>query len=292
MLGSYLIPLLLSKGHRVINLTTRKDLAGRGGNGVLNIFWNPSVGEVDRSQLGDVDAILNLAGFNLANRWTKENQQKMVQSRLDSTALLTDVALQLDNAPEVFVSASGSGYYADSDELMHEESAKGEGFIADLTEAWEEALLPLGQKNIRVVVMRTAVILDKQHGALAKMLPFFKLGLGAAVGSGQQYMSWIHAEDAAAAYVYAIENQNLQGIYNLTSDETITNKEFSSKLAKTLHRPFFLPGIPAFVLNLLFGKMAQLVLRSNRMSAQKLMRAGFKHKFPDLNSALNDVFRK
>ena len=255
------------------------------------MFWNPSGGELDKTLVTDIDAIINLAGFNLANRWTKANQQLMVESRLNSTKLLVEIATKSSSNLNVFVSASGSGFYPDSLELMEEDSPKGEGFISDLTADWEKALDPLEQKNIRIVKMRTAVILDKEHGALARMLPFFKLGLGAAVGSGKQYLSWIHAEDSAAAYVFALENAQCRGIYNLTTDEPVTNKAFSTQLARAMKKPFFLPNVPGFILKLLFGKMAELVLRSNRMSAKKFQSTGFQFKFPNLQQALNNVFQ-
>ncbi|MFM9985537.1 MAG: TIGR01777 family oxidoreductase [Flavobacteriales bacterium] len=291
MLGSYLIPLLVSKGHTIVNLTTRSELAGTTKQGLINVFWNPSSGELDRALVTDLEAIINLAGFNLANRWTKKNQQLMVESRLDSTKLLIEIANNSSSSLKVFVSASGSGFYPDSLDLMDEEGPKGEGFISDLTADWEKVLDPLEKLNVRVVKMRTAVILDKNHGALSKMLPFFKLGLGAAVGNGKQYISWLHAEDAAAAYVFAIENNAVKGVYNLTTDEPVTNKVFSSQLAVSLKKPLFLPNVPGFILKLLFGKMANLVLRSNRMSAKKIQSAGYKFKFPNLQQALNNVFQ-
>lgn len=290
MLGSYLIPLLLSKGHTVVNLTTQKVRSGGTESGYTNLFWDPSRGEVDRSQLHGIDAVINLAGFNLANRWTEENKRQMVQSRLDSTKLLVDIALNPDQPAKVFVSASGSGFYPDSSELMDELGPKGEGFLSDLTDDWEKALLPLQKRDARIVIMRTAVILDKKHGALARMIPFFKLGMGAGVGNGKQFLSWIHAEDAAGAYVYAVENSGMQGIYNLTTDSPVTNNQFSAQLAKAMKKPFFLPNIPAFMLKILFGKMADLVLRNNRMSAKKILNAGFQFKFPNLQEALNNVF--
>lgn len=215
----------------------------------------------------------------------------MFQSRLYSTALLVDIAIHLDKTPLVFVSASGSGYYPDSDQWVDENGTKGTGFIADLTEAWEEALIPLQQKNVRTVIMRTGVILDKEHGALARMLPFFKWGLGAAVGNGKQFLSWIHASDAAAGYSFALQENQMQGVFNLSTNYPVSNKEFSARLAETLGKPFFLPNIPAFVLNVLFGKMAQLVLRSNRMASKKLIDSGFQFMYPNLGEALRDVFQ-
>lgn len=289
MLGSYLIPLLLSKGHTVVNLTTKKTLINTGN--IEHVYWNPAKGELNHASITGIEAIVNLAGYNLSNRWTDSNQRLMVDSRLDSTRLLVGFALKASIAPHVFISASGSGYYKDSQEWMDESGYKGSGFIADLTKDWEDALTPLLQRNIRTVIMRTGVILDKEHGALAKMIPFFRWGLGSAVGSGKQHLSWIHAHDAANAYAFALENANVQGTYNLATNNPVTNKEFSKVLAQVLQKPFFLPNIPGFILRLLFGKMSQLVLRSTRMSAQKLMSAGFQFKFPELKEALTDVFK-
>ncbi len=259
--------------------------------GVRNVLWDPSKFQLDERVLSGCYAVINLAGYSISNRWTAKNKKMMVDSRINSTRTLVAAIQRINEKPEVFISASASGYYPSSDTLMNENSPAGNDFVSELTASWEAELLPLKPMDVRSVTMRIGVVLNEHEGAIGKMLPFFKWGLGSAVGSGKQLMSWIHLQDVCGFILHAIQNDNVQGVYNLSSPQVVTNKEFSAALAAALKKPFFLPNIPAFILKLLFGEMGSLVLDSKNMDSSKIAASGFQLQYVDLKSALNDLFR-
>jgi uncharacterized protein len=289
LVGSKLMPKLIAKGHEVINLTTNKSAVSR--NGVNQSFWNPSEGLVSLVQFENADAVVNLAGFNVANRWTSANKKAMIESRLQSTNLLVKAIQSSTHGPKIFVSASAVGIYPSSLELQDESAKAATGFLADLTHQWEEASAPLST-SVRRVVLRIGVVLDQKEGALAKMLPIYKLGMGSATGTGKQMMSWIHAEDLANAFLFALESNNMNGIYNATAPHPVSNKAFSVELAHQLGKPHFLPTVPGFALKLLFGEMATMLLNSQNISCTKLLQAGFKFQFENLQDALSNILPK
>lgn len=290
LVGSHLIPKLIQKGHRVVNLTTSREKSARPFLGAQQVYWNPNTGELDSAALKGIDAVVNLAGFNVANRWTAANKENMASSRVKSTHLVMQKLQEVGVQPTVFVSAGAIGIYAPSFNVQDESAAIGQGFLANLSTAWEEASEGLPDSTRRVV-LRIGVVLNAQEGAVAKMLPFFRLGLGSAVGSGKQWMSWIHVEDLASMFVFALENGGLRGIHNAVSPQPVTNAEFSKALAHALHKPFFLPPVPAFALKLLFGEMASMLLVSQKISAQKITNAGFTFAYSDLNHAFSSLFQ-
>ena len=215
----------------------------------------------------------------------------MIESRLQSTNLLVKAIQSTSTGPKIFVSASAVGIYPSLPELQDESAKAATGFLADLTRQWEEASAPLSS-SVRRVVLRIGVVLDEKEGALAKMLPIYKLGMGSATGTGQQMMSWIHAEDLANAFLFALESNNMNGIYNATAPQPVSNKTFSSALAHQLGKPHFLPTVPGFALKLLFGEMATMLLNSQNISCTKLQQAGFKFQFENLQGALSNILPK
>lgn len=296
LVGKKIISLLHQRGDEVIILTTRKDSLVKEGTPV---YWNPEQWlthtnwneEAQRAlkAMEGANAVIHLAGFNVANRWTEENKRKMVQSRLDSTSCLVKMIQALHAMPEVFVSASAVGIYSSSDTLQSETAPSGEHFLGKLSSDWEHASFPL-DASTRRVVLRIGVVLDAQDGAVAKMLPFFRLGLGSATGSGKQWMSWIHLEDLARMFIFAIDQAQVRGVYNAVSPEPCTNAAFSKALAKALHRPFFLPPVPAFLLKIVFGEMASMLLVSQRISSKKIQDVGFEFRYPHVQTALASLF--
>lgn len=286
LVGSHLINVLTQRGHQVINLSTRALQSNL--PQVKHVQWNPEKNELDLSAFDGVDGVINLAGYNVANRWTEKNKALMISSRLNSTQLLVNSIKQLQHKPKVFVSASAVGIYNSSLALQTEEASPAQGFLADLTMQWELASLPLNQ-DLRRCILRIGVVLDKHDGAIAKMLPFFNLGLGSATGSGNQYMSWIHLHDLANMFVYALENEHIVGTYNATAPSPVTNKEFSKSLAEALGKPFFFPAVPAFGMKLLFGEMATMLLNSQNISSKKILDAGFTFAYPELKPALHQL---
>lgn len=289
LVGRNLIPKLLERGHTIVNLTTRENVKNSGVAGLQHSYWNPVKGVVDNSIFSDADAVINLAGFSVANRWTQANKQLMISSRLQSTQLLSNTILGSSNSIKAFVTASASGYYGFGEQVFYETDKPGQGFLPELTSSWESGSVQLEASNIRRVVFRIGVVLAKEDGAVARMLPFFKAGLGAAVGSGKQKMSWIHIDDLSNAFIYALENESVKGVYNMSAPKAATNDEFSAALASAINRPFFMPRIPGFMLKLMFGEMATMLLGSQQMNSDKLTKAGFKFRFTDLKMALSNL---
>jgi uncharacterized protein (TIGR01777 family) len=289
LVGRALAPLLLARGHKVNNLTTRKEWNGTMRDGVFHIYWNPGKRTLDQSVIADSDVVINLAGYSVANRWTQRNKDRMVASRLDSTDILVRLILSSAAPPSQFITASAAGYYKSSVDLQDETAGPGDGFLADLTRHWEDASAPLEKTATRRIIMRFGVVLDARDGALPRMLPLFRAGLGAAVGSGTQWMSWIHVKDLVRAIDHLIHTSETRGVYNLVSPEPIQNIGFSRTLASVLRRKLFLPPVPAFMLRFLYGEMATMVLASQRLHAAKLEASGFHFHFQDLRSALTDL---
>ena len=290
LVGTNLISKLTSKGHTIVNLTTNPKKVGKTKN-ISNVYWNPAKGEIDKTQVENIDAVINLAGFNISNKWTEANKKEMIDSRVESTALLVKAVLESSSKPHVFISTSASGYYVASPNAMTEESPAGKDFLSTMSTLWEKETDALNQTSIRKVIFRVSVVIDKNDGAVGKMLPFFKLGLGAAIGSGKQMMSWIHLDDLTNMYIHALES-NISGAFNATADNQCTNKEFSKALSKALNRPFFLPNIPKFVLQILFGEMSILLFQERNLSNQKIKSTGFTFKYANIQSALNSIFQK
>lgn len=252
------------------------------------VFWNPGEGELDPKVMEEVDAVVNLAGATTGKiPWTKKYMREIVDSRIDSTRTLVNAINAAERKPKVLISGSASGIYGDrGDELLTEQSSKGTGFLSDLAFAWEQE----AQKaNTRVVLVRTTMVMSKKLGALGKLLPLIKLGLGGPLGSGKQWWAWISLEDEAAAIRHLIANQDATGPFNLTAPEPATCAQIVSGLAKGLRRPSFFK-VPEFAMKLLIGLAAEeLLLCSQKMTATKLLESGFKFNHPDLHSAVSYV---
>lgn len=285
LVGSAIIKQLVARGDNVINLSTSKKSSEKG---IKHVYWNPANGEV-AEHIPHADAVINLAGYSVANKWTKDNKEKIIRSRMDSTFLLMEIIRKMDKKPNVLVSTSASGYYAPSLLEQNETAPAGSGFLSELCIDWENATNIANDLGIRRVILRVGVVLAKGEGALGKMLPFFKIGAGSAIGNGKQYMSWIHLNDLANMYIHALDKENMRGVYNACTPQPVTNKEYSKTLANTIHRPFFFPNIPVFFLKFLFGEMSSMLLNSQRLSAQKIISSGFIFQFPDIKNALKDL---
>lgn len=256
------------------------------------IFWDPNNGLVDIASLEGFDAVVHLAGENIAaGRWTDEQKKHILNSRLQGTKTLVNALTRLKQPPKVFVSASAVGYYGDrGDEICTEESSSGTGFLADVCRQWEAAAKPAEEIGIRTVFLRTGIVLSPNGGALAKMLPPFKLGLGGKLGSGQQYMSWIALDDLVGAIIFAIENDRVSGPINGVAPHAVTNAEFTTTLGTVLNRPTIFP-VPAFVLKLLLGEeMAnEVLLGGAHVEPKQLESLGYSFKYPELEPALKNL---
>lgn len=283
LIGSELVPFLKSKNHSVSRLVRSKS-----GSGDEEVLWNPVACVMDTKRMEGFDAVVHLAGDPIAQgRWNPEKKAQIRDSRVKGTRFLAESIVRLAQPPKTLLCASAIGIYGDrGSETLSEESAPGTGFLAEIGVEWEKSCEPAAQKGLRVVNLRTGVVLTPQGGALKKMLPPFRLGIGGVMGSGEQYMSWISLPDEVAAIHHALVTDSLRGPVNLVSPSPVTHREFTKTLGAVLHRPAFLP-VPAFAVRLLFGEMGQdLLLASARVEPRRLQSTGYRFLHPDLNDAL------
>ncbi|MCA9015958.1 MAG: TIGR01777 family oxidoreductase [Planctomycetaceae bacterium] len=259
-----------------------------------SVIWQPAQDRLAADLLSGIDAVIHLGGANIANkRWSPEVKESIYNSRVQSTSLLANTLASLENPPSTFLCASAIGFYGDrGSDRVDENSPRGEGFLAHVCEAWEQATQPAAQAGIRVVNMRFGMILDKAGGALAKMLTPFKLGVGGKIGPGSQYWSWIALPDVIHAILFCLQNESMQGPVNFVAPDEVTNLEFTKTLGKVLSRPTVLP-VPAFGIKSLFGEMGQeLMLSSARVTPARLQSAGFEFQYPQLEDALRALLSK
>jgi len=283
LVGSALIPSLESDGAEINRLV-------RSSPKVNEIEWHPNRGEIDTARLEGFDAIINLAGENIAEgRWTDERKRRIRDSRVNGTHLLSEAIGKLATKPHVFLCASATGFYGDrDDEILEETSESGSGFLATLCREWEGATEPAAKAGVRVVNLRFGPILAREGGMLGKMLTPFKMGMGGKVGSGKQYISWVTIDDVVGAIRLALGDKSLDGPLNVVSPHPVTNEEFTRTLGEVLSRPTVM-SIPAFAARLAFGEMAdEMLLVSQRVVPKKLTDAGYQFRHPELEGA----FRK
>jgi uncharacterized protein (TIGR01777 family) len=257
------------------------------------VAWDPATGELGGAGVG-ADAVVNLAGASIAGgRWTAERMALLRTSRIDTTRALVGALAKMNARPSVLVSASAIGIYGDrGDETLTEESKPGTDFLADLAKEWEAEAIKAEALGIRVVLARFGIILAREGGALAKMLTPFKLGVGGRLGTGKQWMSWVTLEDVVAILRFAIESASVRGAINIVSPQPLQNAEFTTVLAKAVHRPALFPA-PAFALRLALGEMADaLLLSSQRVAPQALEKLGYRFLHADLTSALAAALAK
>lgn len=252
------------------------------------IFWDPYRREMDKTSMESLDAVVHLAGENIGSgRWTAPRKEAILRSRRESTRFLCETLASLKHPPKTLVCSSAIGFYGNrGEEILTEESAPGRGFLTEVCQAWEEATEPARKAGIRVVNLRTGIVLSSLGGALAKMLPPFQMGLGGTIGAGNQWMSWISLEDLVGIYHYLIHTQGLSGPVNATAPNPVTNRVFTHVLGKVLGRPTLFP-LPAFMVKALFGEMGKaLLLEGQRVQPAKLSASDFSFLYPDLESAL------
>lgn len=284
LIGSALVAFLTSVGHEVIKLVRRTEEDENG------LSWDPYSETVDKSKLEGFDAVVNLSGETIADKWTDEKKKKIHDSRVNLTKFLSITLTELENPPKTLICASAIGYYGDrSDELLTEDSSFGAGYLPEVVREWEAATVPASVNGIRVANMRFGLVLSPQGGALAKMLPPFKMGVGGIVGSGKQYWSWIALEDVVGAIHHALTTESLKGAVNVVAPIPVTNREFTKCLGKVLGRPTVFP-MPAVAVRLAFGEMGDaLLLASARVEPTKLKNTGYEFRFTALEDALRNM---
>jgi hypothetical protein len=258
-----------------------------------DIPWDPAAGRLDPARLEGLDAVVHLAGENIAGRWTAAKKARIRSSRVEGTRLLAEALAGLKRPPKTLLCASAIGYYGDRGaELLREESPAGTGFLAEVCREWEAAARPAAEKGLRVVHLRIGVVLSPAGGALARMLMPFKLGLGGRIGSGSQFMSWIASDDLSGVIRHALTTESLRGPVNAVAPQAVTNLEFTQTLGRVLRRPTPFP-MPAFAARLAFGEMAEaLLLASARVEPTRLVASGYRFRAPELEGALRHLLGK
>lgn len=281
LIGAHLTAFLQTGGHGVFRLVRKKS------DNPLEIFWNPSTGDIDANALEGMDAVVHLAGENIAGRWTAAKKERILRSRVDGTRLLSETLTKLTHPPQVLISASAIGYYGHrGSDTLTEEDLPGRNFLSDVCRQWEAAAQPAQQAGIRVVNFRIGVVLSASGGVLAQMKTPFTLGLGGVVGDGKQYMSWIALDDLIGVIHFLLYQGDVSGPVNAASPNPVSNREFTQTLGAVLHRPTLIP-LPAFVVKALFAEMGEeLLLASTRVKPARLEEMGFSFLYPQLQDAL------
>jgi uncharacterized protein (TIGR01777 family) len=293
MLGSAIGEALRQRGTDVLRLKRQPT------NAADELHWNPVTGEIDTTRLEGIDAAIHLSGANVAaRRWTAAYKREMTESRVATTRVLSEALARLKQPPQVLVTASAVGFYGDrGDEILDEDSLAGHGFFPELCRAWEAAARPAQNAGIRVVHLRLGMVIGPDGGAMARLAPIFRLGLGGPLGDGRQWMSWISEQDAVSAALFALGNPSLEnlgliGPVNAVAPEPATNSAFTRELGRAVHRPAIVPA-PAFALRLAFGEMADAaLLASTRAVPKRLLEAGFAYSHPTLARAFAAAISK
>lgn len=289
-LGSALCDALLARGDEVVGLTRDPGRARPTNPTVAWYGWRPAVERPPAAALEGIDGVVNLIGESLDQRWTGDAKARIRDSRERATKNLVDAIGAAQHRPAVLVSQSGIGYYGDrGDAIVDESTPAGSSFDSQVCAAWEAAASAAAGLDVRVVITRTGLVLDRDHGLLKRLLPPFRLGLGGPIAGGSQYMSWIHVQDEIRLLLWALDSEGASGVYNSTSPNPVTNREFSRALGRVLGRPAVLP-IPKLALRARFGdELADVVSGGQRVMPRRALDAGFEFAHPELEPALRDL---
>lgn len=290
LVGERLAQILLQNGYRVMLLSRKKYT-----NGNIPVYeWDVEKQTIDDNAILRADHIINLAGEGIAaGRWTPERKKRIIDSRTQSAKFLLDTCQKLNTFPKTYISAAAIGYYGNRDaEILDEESTPGNGFLAESCMAWEAAAQRWAETPARTVICRIGIVLSTQGGALAETIKPLRFGLATYFGNGKQYYSWIHIDDLCGVFLRAIEDEEIVGTFNAVAPNPVSNKEFTKKLAKAFARPSLLLPVPTFVLRIMLGETADVVLSGSIVSSAKIEQAGFVFQYPDLFPALKDILSR
>lgn len=290
LIGTRLTEMLLAQGYQVSHLSR-----SAGNDAVKSYRWDVEKRYIHPAAPNDIDAIVHLAGAGIADKpWTAERKNEILESRTRSSELLYDSLKHTTHRVKTFVSASAIGYYGlhDHGAEFTEQSPSGHDFLADVVTQWEAAVGRISALGIRVVKLRTGVVLSEKGGALKEIANPVRYFVGAPLGSGEQYVSWIHLDDVCRMYIQALEDESMQGAYNATGPYAVTNRALTKAIASVLRKPLFLPAVPAFALKTILGEMASLVLKGSNVSSEKIRQEGFVFQFDTLEAALHDLLRR
>jgi len=286
LVGTRLTEAFQEDGHHVLRLVRNPDRADRRQG---TAYWQPEKGEIDAESLEGTDILIHLAGKTINGRWTKKRKEQILLSRTKGTRLIAETLAALKRPPKVLLSASGIGMTHDNTRTVDESDSVGTGFLSDVIKEWEKSTRPAEKAGIRVVHLRFGLVLSPRGGALKQMLPAFKLGLGGRLGHGRQGVSWVALDEIPHIVRFLIDREEVAGPVNVVSPNPVTNAEFVRAIGKVLRRPAVIP-IPAFALKLMFGEVAvELLLKGNRAVPKKLLKAGYRFRYPDLEPALREM---
>jgi uncharacterized protein len=292
LIGTRIVRALQARGDEVTVLS-RDVMRAREALGDVDVHaWAPLEGPAPVAALSGRDGVIHLAGEPVAQRWTEAAQRRIHETRELGTRNLVEGLRAAEPRPRALVSASGVDYYGPTgDEPITEDAPPGDGFLPQVCAAWEREALAAAGLGVRVVCLRTAIVLDRQAGALRKMLPFFRLGIGGPVAGGRQYLAWIHADDIVGLYLAALDDESWNGPVNAAAPDPPTNREFSRALGRALRRPAIAP-IPAFAVRVLYGDMAEIVTAGHRIVPARALERGYAFRHTDLDAALRDALRR
>ena len=289
LVGTALTEVLLKNHYHVSHLGRSRTSK----NSVKSYIWDIKRGFIEEGGIESANIVVHLAGAGVADKpWTESRKQEIMQSRVQSTRLLFEKLASTENQCEAVVAASAIGIYGMNTgaDWVDEASSAGSGFLADVVKRWEQEITRFEELNLRVVTLRTGVVLSDEGGALPKIAKPIKMNLGAAIGSGDQYMSWIHMDDLCGIILSAIRDGDYRGIFNAVAPNPVTNKQFTKSLAQVLNKALWLPSVPGMVLKMALGEMAQVVLGGNRVSAKKIVSQGYHFEYADLTPALKAIY--
>ncbi|MBN2485564.1 MAG: TIGR01777 family oxidoreductase [Bacteroidales bacterium] len=291
LVGTHLRKILRDNGYRVVVFSSRD----KRNVTADSYFWDINKGIINTEMVLHADYIIHLAGAGIsAKRWTKARKQEITDSRVKSVHLIYKTIKENKHQLKAFITASATGYYGSisTNKVFDETNLSANDFTGNVCHKWESAAANFEKLGVRTVKIRTGIVLSPQGGALSKMAAPVKLGLGAALGTGKQYIPWIHIDDLCRIYLKAVNDEMLFGAINAVAPEYVSNKLFMKTLAISLRKPFWLPAIPAFILKAIFGEMASILLNGSRVSPDKIMQSGYHFLFPSLKKALADIFPK
>lgn len=287
MIGTPLTGLLLDAGHVVSHLSR-----SRRRQSVKTFLWDPEKKEIENEALANLDVIIHLAGAGIADkRWSEARKKEILLSRTQSTSFLHDVLVKEKHQVATFISASGISYYGlkEPQQPFVETDPAGQDFMAGVTAAWEKEIDTISKTGVRVVKIRTGVVLSRNGGALEKLAMPVRFFVGAPLGSGRQVVNWIHIDDLCRFYLKAVEDSAIHGAYNAVSPNPVTNQKLTEEIASALKRPLWLPPVPAFMVKLIAGEVAQVVLDGGPISSEKIQSTGFEFRFATIREALRDL---
>ena len=289
VVGKHLSKKLKEKGYTVAFMSR----TGRQDTELRTYAWDIGNNEIEKEAIESADYIIHLAGANIGEkRWTAKRRQLIIDSRVKTGQLIFNKLKENKNKLKAFISASAIGYYGTitTDKIFSETDLPSNDFLGETCRQWEQSADNFEKLGIRTLKIRTGIVLTREGGALAKMAIPAKIGIGSAIGSGRQFMPWIHIDDLCGIYIKAIEDTQMNGAYNAAAPDHKTSSEFTQALAHVLKKPYWFPGIPSILLKLIFGKMSEIFLKGSRVSSQKIIKAGYQFKFPYLEEAFQDLF--